>query len=373
MVKVASLFCGVGGFEKGFLQADPNTEIVFSSEIDKYAKQIYTKNYGVEPYGDITKINEADIPRHDILCGGFPCQDVSLSGKRVGICGARSKLFFEIIRILHEQKPKLVFLENVEGLLSSNRGWDFATVILELEGAGYTCEWQILNSKNYGVPQNRKRVFIVGHLGGFGGREIYPIETYDYQADDIQEQTTNCLTARYERGQSTGTYVVEDKFDAQGVKKVAGCLTGGGNSGGLHSDMTYIPCHSTLPRTSKSGKGGTGPLYRNDGISYCLDAANNIAIDTRPQGDPRFTELSPTLQATGYKEQIKVSKNNTIRRLTPRECERLQGFPDNWTAEGIDSNGNIVEISDTQRYKCLGNAVTVPVIEFLANRILKIL
>ena len=129
--------------------------------------------------------------------------------------------------------------------------------------------------------------------------------------------------------------MIENQFDAQKTPKIAGCLTGGGHSGGLHSDMTCIPCHSTLPRSSKSGKGGTGHLQRNDGITYCIDAANNVAVEI----------------------------NQRIRRLTPIECERLQGFPDNWT-EGI---------SNTQRYKCLGNAVTVNVIEFLAHRIFKMM
>jgi len=342
LIKVASLFSGIGGFEKGFLQADPNTEFVFSSEIDKYARQIYTKNYGVEPHGDIKKINAADVPEHDILCGGFPCQDVSIAGKRAGLCGERSGLFFEIVRILREKQPKLVLLENVTGLLSSNRGWDFARVLIELEDVGYTCEWQILNSADYGVAQNRKRVYIIGYLGGFGGGKILPITTNDRSVDEVQKPATNCLTSRYERAQTTGSYIIENQFDAQKIPKVAKCLTGGGHSGGLHSDMTGIAVHSSLPRSSKSGKGGTGHLQRNDGITYCIDAANNVAVEV----------------------------NQRIRRLTPVECERLQGFPDNWTAEGIDSKGNIVKISDTQRYKCLGNAVTTTVTQFIFENII---
>ena len=335
MVKVASLFSGIGGFELGILKANETTEFVFSSENNTHARKIYTKNFGVEPHGDIKEINASEIPDHELLCGGFPCQDISIAGKRAGLCGARSGLFYDIIRILRENQPKLIFLENVTGLLSSNRGWDFARVIIELEGVGYTCEWQILNSKDYGVAQNRKRVYIIGHLRGAGTRPIFPITANDRSVDDVQEQTTNCLTSRYERAQATGSYIIENKFDAQGMPKVAKCLTGGGHSGGLHSDMTCIPCHSTLPRNSKSGEGGTGHLQRNDGITYCIDAANNVAVEV----------------------------NQRIRRLTPIECERLQGFPDNWT-EGI---------SNTERYKCLGNAVTVPVIEFLARRIFKML
>ena len=316
-MKVASLFSGIGGFEKGILQADPNTKIVFSSEIDKYARQIYTKNYGVEPHGDITKINAADVPDHDILCGGFPCQDVSIAGKRAGLCGERSGLFFEIVRILREKQPKLVLLENVTGLLSSNRGWDFARVLIELEDVGYDCEWQVFNTKAF-LPQNRERVFIVGHLGGFGGGKIFPITTNDRSVDDVQGQYTNCLTSRYEGAQATGSYIIESELDAQ------------------------ITCHSTLPRSSKTGKGGTGHLQRNDGITYCIDAANNVAVEL----------------------------DTKIRRLTPVEVERLQGFPDFWTAEGIDSKGNIVKISDTQRYRCLGNAVTTTVTQFIFENII---
>ena len=320
-MKVASLFSGIGGFEKGILQAEPNTKVVFASEFDPESKAkdinkqpariIYNKNFGEYSHGDITKIDATNVPNHEILCGGFPCQDVSIAGKREGLCGAKSGLFYDIIRILREKQPKLVFLENVPGLLSSNKGWDFARVIIELEGVGYTCEWQILNSKDFGVPQNRRRVYIIGHLRGADTRPIFPITTNDKSIDDLQGQYTNCLTSRYEGAQATGSYIIESELDAQ------------------------ITCHSTLPRSSKTGKGGTGHLQRNDGITYCIDAANNVAVEV----------------------------NQRIRRLTPIECERLQGFPDNWT-EGI---------SDTNRYKCLGNAVTVNVIEFIAHRIFKMM
>ena len=334
-MKVASLFSGIGGFEKGILQAEPNTKIVFASEIDPYARKIYTKNYGVEPHGDITKIKASNIPNHDILCGGFPCQSFSIAGKRRGFEDTRGTLFFEIMRIAKIKRPKLLFLENVLGLLSHDEGRTFHTILRSLDEMGYDAEWQVFNSRNHGVPQNRERVFIIGHLRGTPGQQIFPITTNDKSIDDLQGQYTNCLTSRYRGAQATGSYIIENQFNAQGIPKVAKCLTGGGHSGGLHSDMTCIPCHSTLPRNSKSGEGGTGHLQRNDGITYCIDAANNVAVEV----------------------------NQRIRRLTPIECERLQGYPDNWT-EGI---------SDTQRYKCLGNAVTVNVIEFIASRLFKMM
>ena len=403
MIKIASLFSGIGGFEKGMIQADSSTEIVFSSEIDKYARQIYKKNYGVEPHGDITKINASDVPDHDILCGGFPCQDVSIAGKREGLCGARSGLFYEIIRILREKQPTLVFLENVKGLLSSNRGWDFARILIELEDAGYKCEWQVFNSKNHGVPQNRERVFLIGHLRGAGTRPIFPI-TNSIEAvsekGDGNNISTGCISTRNQSGQANwdgSTTLIANAIDANyykeidnhgqrtainqlnepthsnnrvynpnGISPAINCAEGGNrqpfilcdseqgrkdqlqnetipplraNTGAGHNN---IVCHSTLPRNSTSGKGGTGHLQRDDELSYCCDAKNNIAVEV----------------------------NQQIRRLTPIECERLQGFPDNFTAEGIDDNGNIVKISDTQRYKTLGNAVTTTVIQFIFESII---
>ena len=360
MIKIASLFSGIGGFEKGLLQAIPDAEIVFSSEIDKYARQIYKKNYGVEPHGDITKIKASSIPDHGLLCCGFPCQAFSIAGKRRGFEDTRGTLFFEIVRIAKVKRPKLLFLENVRGLLSHDQGRTFQTILRSMDDLGYDAEWQVFNSKNHGVPQNRERVFIIGHLRGGGTRPIFPITN---SIEEIPKErdgnniSTGCISTRNQSGQA--------QWDGS-TTLIAGCLTGGGHSRGHHSDMTVvlcdsgpgrkdqlrnetipplrantgaghnnIVCHSTLPRNSTTGAGGTGHLQNDGGLSYCCDANNNLAVEV----------------------------NQQIRRLTPVECERLQGFPDNWT-EGI---------SDTQRYKCLGNAVTVNVIEFISLYIMEML
>ena len=326
MIKIASLFSGIGGFEKGILQAMPNANIVFSSEIDKYARQIYKKNYGVEPHGDITKIKASNIPRHDILCGGFPCQAFSIAGKRRGFEDTRGTLFFEIMRIAKVKRPKLLFLENVRGLLSHDQGLTFQTILRSMDDLGYDAEWQVFNSKNHGVPQNRERVFLVGHLRGSGTRPIFPITNSNESISkkrDGDNISTGCISTRNQSGQAQwdgSTTLIANAIDANYYKEIDN-----------HGQRTAIVCHSTLPRNSTSGQGGTGHLQRDDELSYCCDANNNIAVEV----------------------------NQQIRRLTPIECERLQGFPDNWT-EGI---------SDTQRYKCLGNAVTVNVIEFIGLHI----
>jgi len=399
MIKIASLFSGIGGFEKGLLQAMPDAKIVFSSEIDKYARQIYNKNYGVEPYGDITKIKASSIPDHDILCGGFPCQTFSIAGKRRGFEDTRGTLFFEIMRIAKVKRPKLLYLENVRGLLSHEGGRTFQTILRSMDDMGYDAEWQVFNSKNHGVPQNRERVFIIGHLRGAGTRQIFPITDSIKpipEKRDGNSISTGCISTRNQSGQaqwdgsttliangvnnkSSGAEIRNDGI-ASSIKSQSGsqtptvfiCDSGPGRKDQLRSETipplrantgaghNNIVCHSTLPRSSTSGHGGTGHLQREDGLSYCCDANNNVAIE--------IPNLAGCLTGGGHSggnhsDMTVLKKGSKIRRLTPIECERLQGFPDNWT-EGI---------SDTQRYKCLGNAVTVNVIEFISHHIKEML
>ena len=316
MIKVTSLFSGIGGFEKAFQQAGDMVEIVFTSEIDKYARQIYKKNFGVEPHGDITQINAAEIPDHDILCGGFPCQAFSVAGKRRGFEDTRGTLFFEIMRIAEAKRPKLLFLENVKGLLSHDRGRTFQTILRSMDELGYDAEWQVFNSKNHGVPQNRERVFLIGHLRGAGTRPIFPITEDDRQVDDLQRLNANTLTARYEGAQAVGTYIIENQLNAQRVPDI----------------ITNSECIPVLT-PDRETKRQAGRRFKDN-------------------GDPSFIVTA--------QDRHGIMTDNNIRRLTPTECERLQGFPDGWT-DGI---------SDTQRYKCLGNAVTVNVVEFVARRLI---
>lgn len=307
-MKYFSLFSGIGGFELGIQQAYENTKIrliqqeisrpeysgniesgwrhteldcVGFSEIDKYAIATYQSHFPEHKnYGDITKINEQELPDFDMLVGGFPCQAFSIAGKRKGFEDTRGTLFFDIARIIKAKQPRLVFLENVKGLLSHDNGETFRTIIATLDELGYDLQWQVLNSKNHGVPQNRERVFIIGHLRGTSRPEVFPF------------------------GIDTG-----ESFEPIKRNKIKSSARGFGSSASLVERDDIVP---TL--TSSMGTGG-----------------NNVPMV----------------------EDIK------IRRLTPIECERLQGFPDNWTVG-----------SDTQRYKQCGNAVTVNVIRDIAERLL---
>jgi len=291
-MKYFSLFSGIGGFELGIQQAydnrpnirNGNTNIqgnmsdtseqsdratcVGFSEIDKYAIATYQSHFPEHKnYGDITKINEQELPDFDMLVGGFPCQAFSIAGKRKGFEDTRGTLFFDIARIIKAKQPRLVFLENVKGLLSHDNGETFRTIIATLDELGYDLQWQVLNSKNHGVPQNRERVFIIGHLRGTSRPEVFPFGKNDSRFNERVTEFSGEIQTNGEDGNKPNSY---------------------------------------------------GEILEN--------------------GEDRPLH---------------------IRRLTPTECERLQGFPDNWTIG-----------SDTQRYKQCGNAVTVNVIRDIAERLL---
>ena len=373
-IKIADLFGGVGGFRLGIERAtnkenreieqqqqskganirhnrnklntsssrgrgrenkrDTTYSCVFYSEIDKYAVQTYNKNFkeNHKPT-DITNIRAEDIPDFDILCGGFPCQAFSIAGKRGGFQDTRGTLFFEIARIIKAKRPKLIFLENVKGLLNHEKGQTFSIIIQTISELGYDVQWMVLNSKFFGVPQNRERVFIIGSLREEPRPEILPFRKInEVNNQKQQEQTARTLTGSYHKQGQWEQYIM-DLYNNK-----------------IHSDRSPTltePHHNTLrvmtqvhnmqPRSPnrpslKYSSGGSGHLQRDD-ISYCLDGGNTNAVE--------FNDMK-------------------IRKLTPIECERLQGFPDNWT-EGV---------SDTQRYKQMGNAVTVNVIEAIARKLI---
>jgi len=285
------LFSGIGGFRLGLEKASKRFKCVWSCDWNKHANRVYRLHFGEENHyaGDVREVDASLIPEHDLLCAGFPCQPFSVAGKRKGFQDTRGTLFFEICRIAEVKRPSLLLLENVRGVLSHDKGFTFQIILESLAELGYWVEWQVLNSKYFGVPQNRERVFIIGHLGEQGGREVFPI--------------------------------AKDSEVARGE---------------------YSP-------------DGLSPSLRGFSFGWSkpkiLVEQNMIKKVTKPHNPVLLPDMR-------------------IRRLTPVECERLQGFPDNWTKYGLDENGKVLEISDTQRYKLLGNAVTVNVIEFLGLRII---
>ncbi|CYV22495.1 DNA methylase [Streptococcus suis] len=338
-MKFLDLFAGIGGFRLGMERA--GHECVGFCEIDQFARKSYKAIHNTEgefEFHDITRVTDESvrgIGRVDVICGGFPCQAFSIAGKRAGFEDTRGTLFFEIARFASILRPKYLFLENVTGLLNHDNGNTFETILRALDELGYDAEWQVFNSKNFGVPQNIERVFIIGHLRGAGGRAIFPFERGDKEIGSLQGQSTNTITARYGEAQGSGSYIIEGQ-QPKIIQRGHGY-----NQGGEH-DIT-----PTL--TSNS--------WQENNHVKVYDFYNRKTKD----------EVG-TLTASGHQGNTKagtfgILDGIRIRKLTPRECWRLQGFPD-WAfdrAQAVNSN--------SQLYKQAGNSVTVNVIEAIARRL----
>ena len=258
-IRFIDLFGGIGGFRHGLEKASSkrnkesrtdssNTNrklptqrrskstfnCVWYCDKDKYAVETYNKNFKTlyEPI-DIRQVKASNIPDFDMLCAGFPCQSFSVAGKRKGFEDTRGTLFFEICRVAQAKRPRMLFLENVKGLLSHDDGRTFGKILVSLDELGYDVEWQILNSKNFGVPQNRERVFIIGHLRGSCSRQVFPLRNNGEISAKTKgsagpsSQTEISTTLKNKNVRSDDTFVVK-------------CISGGAKSGGLHSDMTLV-------------------------------------------------------------------------------------------------------------------------------------
>ena len=395
-MRIFSTFSGIGGFEIGIQnafesnratqQASANSRhsaddtsdslqewgqsatCVGYSEIDKYASSVYEKQFpGVKNYGDITKINAKELPDFDCLVGGFPCQAFSIAGKRKGFEDTRGTLFFDLARILRAKQPRLFVFENVKGLLSHDGGRTFKTIIQTIDELGYDCQWQVLNSKNYGVPQNRERIIIVGHLRGTPRPEVFPIigegETTlrkDTKAIALHNtrkiatvaDTVNTLSASF-RGHPDGdgrpailqlnqpTHSNDRVYGSDGISPTLNTMQGGNR-------QPFVK----VPEATKKG-------YTEASVGQAI----NLSVPNSKTRRGRVSDIAPTLD-TGMQLHT-LTEDVRIRRLTPIECERLQAFPDNWTQNGKD--GEL--ISDTQRYKMCGNAVTTNVVQAVFERI----
>lgn len=296
---VASFFSGIGGFDLGFERA--GFDVAFQCEIDTFCNTILEKHWrNVTKKTDIKKLSAADVPAADVWVGGFPCQDVSLArmGKRDGLRGSRSGLFYEFARLVGERLPRVILIENVPGLLSSHGGRDFGIVVRTLADLGYSVGWRVLNSRHFGVAQSRQRVFIVG-----------------------------CYRDR--RGPS------EILFEPERGR-------GNHSPSGQNGKVTLSPFKSSFGDSVK------GPIVQ--GLAYCL-----YACSARHTG-------------TDWSRTYVTYPDGRVRRLIPKECEGIQGFPVDWTMP--DDPPADVEKLDSLRYHALGNAVTVPVAEWLAERIM---
>lgn len=468
-VKFIDWFAGIGGFRRGMELA--GHECVGFCEFDKFAtasyismhlltdeqrkklnelpqkkrqKEILKDEYrnGEWYANDVRRVCADDIPKADCWCFGFPCQDISVAGKQLGFQGNRSSLFFRVMYLIgqlkEEDKPTYLFIENVKNLLSVNGGWDFARLLIEMEQGGYDAEWQVLNSKDFGVPQNRERCFIIGHLRSRGSTEVFPVE----RADGENSVSLNLFGLIDEKNSQKDRVYSQDGL----APTVSTC--GGGNTEPkvpIIFDTSYIGqdgkareyegiCPTLTSRDYKeprsvgvvcnvnpSGKGMNGNVYDSNGVSPSLTTnkgeGNKIAIPVltpdraekrqngrrfKDDGEPMFTLTGQDRHGVATSVPVSMTRNiveeeieNTldtscnqgifvqvseelvvyavwyeryqcyiaIRKLTPKECFRLQGWTDDYFEKAQFVN------SDSQLYKQAGNGVTVNVIEAIAEKL----
>lgn len=455
-MKFIDFFAGIGGFRRGMELA--GHECVGFCEFDKFAtasyismhllteeqrkalkdipikkrqKEILKEEYrnGEWYANDIRRVYAGDIPKADCWCFGFPCQDISVAGKQAGFQGNRSSLFFRVMYLVgqlkEEDKPTYLFIENVKNLLSVNGGWDFARLLIEMEQRGYDAEWQVLNSKDYEVPQNRERCFVIGHLRGRSTAKVFPIEGADGK-NSISLNLFGCLNGRNSQRDRV--------YSDDGLAPTISTKPGGNTEPkvSIVFDTSYIGqdgkariyeniCPTLTSRDYKeprsvgvvcnvnpSGKGMNGNVYDSTDLSPTLTTnkgeRNKIAIPVltpdraeKRQNGRRFKEDGkPMFTLTGQDRHgvaIKVKENTldtscnqgifvqvseelvvyavwyekyqcyiAIRKLTPKECFRLQGWSDDYFEKAQFVN------SDSQLYKQAGNGVTVTVVEAMARK-----
>ena len=344
-------FSGIGGFRLGMEMAGHTC--VGHCEIDKFADRSYRAMHEVridEWYSDdITRVRPEELPDADCYCFGFPCQAFSIAGKRRGFEDTRGTLFFEIMRLAKERKPKILLAENVKGLLNHEGGVTFAVIINTMDELGYDVEWQLLNSKNFGVPQNRERVFIIGHLRGAGGREVFPVGSGYQKTDGLPRPNTNTITTRTGGTNSTGTYIIENQQYAQ-ISQIVGGRRFKQNGEPMFT-LTSQDRHGVLIR--EATKKGYAEAYEGDSI--------NLAVPGSKTRRGRIgKQIANTLDTSCNQGTLDGYR---IRKLTPKECFRLQGFPDKYFERARAVN------SDSQLYKQAGNSVTVNVVYEIAKRL----
>lgn len=309
-LKFIDLFCGMGGFRIAFERNDCNC--VFSSDIDVFAQKTYCANFNEIPYGDITKIEAKDIPDHDIICAGFPCQSFSIAGKRLGFNDTRGTLFFDVARIIKEKQPKAFILENVKGITNHDNGNTLQTILNTLTDLGYVFKYNVLNAKDYNVPQHRERWYCVG----FRKNLNLDIDSYEFpESQPLTNTLENIIDPSAEN-----LYNISPTCDTH-IKKYV-------------KEKSIVVKKDTLAYEVRASR----CQFKNDGISPCLTAkmgtgGNNVPIIVEQQ-----------------------------RKLTERECLRIMGYPETYKIN-----------KGAQTYKQIGNSVVVPIITLLAKELVRVL
>ena len=375
-------FSGVGGFRHGLELA--GMKCIGFCEKDKFARKSYEEMYDTKGewfHDDITTIDPTRLPKADLWCAGSPCQNVSIAGKRSGLYGERSGLFFTFVELIksqkEENKPEWVLLENVKGLLSSGGGRDYLDYLSILDESGYDLEWQVFNSKDYGVPQNRERIYTIGHLRSEGRRQVLPISRessshlkqlvggmQSYRVYDPSGIATTLVGEGGGLGAKTGLYLIDQSLTEPKLTEEARCITARYTAGATKRTAMNSGVLEVQPILKQGIKvrNGTKQGYQLANIGDSVDLSYPSSLTRRARvGKGIAHNLSCSCQMGAVVWNGRVVK---IRRLTPKECFRLQGFSDDLFEKAKAVN------SDAQLYKQAGNGVTVPVVYAIGCAIL---
>lgn len=406
---VGSLFSGIGGFDLGLERA--GMRVVWQVEVDPACARVLERHWPrVRRYGDIQAVDPAELETTDLVAGGFPCQDLSVAGRRAGLAGRQSSLYWEFHRIVAGLRPRWVLIENVPGLLSSNRGRDFKLILDSLVELGYGVAWRVLDAQYFGLAQRRKRVFLVGHLGAPwstpaavllepeslpGGSPPRPTQGQaatalvasgagaerpagiGSEADflvPILEAGARTASDGYRDGDGIGNpgdpmFTLQARHQHAIAGTLGGCSWERGWADGLDRSGVFVvgrALTASMERMDASAETLVArPLRANrwGGSDSHGDEGNVVTVALA--SDP-ISQVDRAMPVTGrHGDPGVVASELFVRRLTPLECERLQGFPDGWTAFGADGK----PISDSARYRMLGNAVAVAVARWIGQRI----
>ena len=375
-------FSGVGGFRHGLELA--GMKCIGFCEKDKFARKSYEAMYDTKGewfHDDITTIDPTRLPKADLWCAGSPCQNVSIAGKRAGLYGERSGLFFTFVELIksqkEEDKPEWVLLENVKGLLSSGGGRDYLDYLSILDESGYDLEWQVFNSKDYGVPQNRERIYTIGHLRRKGRRKVLPLSRessshlkqlvggmQSYRVYDPSGIATTLVGEGGGLGAKTGLYLIDQSLTEPKLTEEARCITARYTAGATKRTAMNSGVLEIQPILTQAIKvrNGTKQGYQLAEVGDSVDLSYPSSLTRRARvGRGIAHNLSCSCQMGAVVWNGRVVK---IRRLTPKECFRLQGFSDDLFEKAKAVN------SDAQLYKQAGNGVTVPVVYAIGCAIL---
>ena len=375
-------FSGVGGFRHGLELA--GMKCIGFCEKDKFARKSYEAMYDTKGewfHDDITTIDPTRLPKADLWCAGSPCQNVSIAGKRAGLYGERSGLFFTFVELIksqkEEDKPEWILLENVKGLLSSGGGRDYLDYLSILDEAGYDLEWQVFNSKDYGVPQNRERIYTLGHLRRKGRRQVLPLSRessshlkqlvggmQSYRVYDPSGIATTLVGEGGGLGAKTGLYLIDQSLTGPKLTEEARCITARYTAGATKRTAMNSGVLEVQPILTQGIKvrNGTKQGYQLAEVGDSVDLSYPSSLTRRARvGRGIAHNLSCSCQMGAVVWNGRVVK---IRKLTPKECFRLQGFSDDLFEKAKAVN------SDAQLYKQAGNGVTVPVVYAIGCAIL---